>query len=151
MGLNGSDTVGPEPLYEILIGEPTHAILRRAQNNAASWRIELAAPGTLILAPARLRVGVDAEGQLADYLVGEGRVGRVDPAEPRVAEQPLDPGGGEDAVAARQVESGIHHLPHHLRRPVFRRDDLHRPRTAVVRAVGPVLRDPVELRADALQ
>jgi hypothetical protein len=32
-GLNGSDTVGPEPLYEILIGEPTHAILRRAQNN----------------------------------------------------------------------------------------------------------------------
>ena len=52
-------------------------------------------------APAGLFVGVDAEAQLADELVGEHRVAGVDPAEAGVAEQLLEPAAAEDARAAR--------------------------------------------------
>ena len=54
-------------------------------------------------------------------------VGRMDPAESRVAEQPLPRTLSEDAEPAGQVERAIHHPPCALHRVVLRGDDPDRP------------------------
>ena len=61
------------------------------------------------LTPSWLFVGADAERDLADDFVREQRVGRMEPAGARVAEQPLELALLEHAEAARQIERAIRH------------------------------------------
>ena len=99
---------------------------------------------------AAARPGLIPSAHLAHDLVRERRVGRVDAAEARVAEQALHPRRGEDPEAAGQLERRVGHLPRALDGPVLGRDDLERPGHAVVDAVRPVVGQSIEVRADRL-
>src|SRR5437870_2156587 len=79
------------------------------------------------LSPARLLVRVNAQRQLADDLVGEERVRRVDRTETCVPKELLDTASLENTAAAAQFEGRIHYLPGLLRHHVFQADDFHRP------------------------
>src|SRR5262249_14199158 len=103
-----------------------------------------------VLTPARLLVRIDPEAQLAHELVSERRVRGLDPAQARAAQEPRDAGRGEEAEAAGELERQIPHLPGALDSPVLGRDDLERPRHAVVDAVRPIVREAIEVRADRL-
>src|SRR6266511_2986799 len=116
---------------------------------ARGWRLREDS-SRAVLPPTRLLVRVDSQRQLADDLVGEGGIGGVYAAEARVAEQAFGPRCREDAEAAGRLERDVRDLPGALHRPVLGRDDLERPGHAVVDAVRPVLRQPVEVRAHRL-
>src|SRR3954470_22769035 len=63
------------------------------------------------LAPARRFVRADAEQRLGDDLVRQHGIGRVEPPEPRVAEQLFEPALLEDAESAGHLEREIHNPP----------------------------------------
>lgn len=102
------------------------------------------------LAPAGLLVETDAECGLPHHFVRENSVGRVNPAEARIAQQSLVSGRAKDAPSAGDIEAKIYNAPRCLDGPILRREDLERPFVAVIDAAGPVLGDPFDVRPDGL-
>src|SRR5262245_50263099 len=61
------------------------------------------------LAPTRLLVRIDPQRDLADDFVREQRVGRMEPARARIAEEPLELALLEHAEAAGDIECAVRH------------------------------------------
>src|SRR5262245_65696018 len=103
------------------------------------------------LAPTRGLVNIDAKHCLGYKLTGQKGVRRVNASQAGIAEEPLNQGLFEDAITSCQVHSGIDDLPGALDCPVLDSDELGPPHVAVVSAVGPILGNLVEVRANSLE
>src|SRR3954468_3978960 len=102
-------------------------------------------------APARPRRTKDSECALANNLVAQRRVGRVEPPAAGVAEQPLQLVALRHPRAPGDIERPINDTESTLDAMVLRRDELHRPGQAVVDAIRPLLGDSVGVRYHALE
>src|SRR5262245_62020051 len=108
----------------------------------------LPSPG---LAPTRGLVNIDTKHCLGYKLTGQKGVGRMYTSQPSIAEEAFDEGLFEDAITACQFHRCIDDLPGALDRPMLDGHKLGSPHVAVVSAVGPILRDLVEVWANGLE
>ena len=86
------------------------------------------------LAPARLLPEPDPQRGLADDLVHQERIGRMEPPAARVTEQAFHLIGPEHAAAAGHLHRQIDDLPARLHRMMLGGNDLGRPGRAVIHA-----------------
>src|SRR5215510_5242499 len=106
---------------------------------------------SLRLAPTRGLVNIDTKHCLGYKLTGQKGVGRMYTSQPSIAEKSFDEGLFEDAITSCQLHRCIDDLPGALDRPVLDGHELGPPHVAVVSAVGPILGNLVEVRADSLE
>src|SRR5258708_38891231 len=98
-----------------------------------------------VLSPARLFVEADAERDLADDLVAQRRVGRMETAGAAIAEQPLQLALLEHPEAAREIERAIDDAERRFRRPVLEGDDAQEP-VRPDAPFGPIVRHRLDVR-----
>src|SRR5262245_25953300 len=103
------------------------------------------------LAPTRCLVNAVAEPRPGHKVTGQKGVRRVNASQAGIAEEPLNQGLFEDAITSCQLHRGIDDLPGALDRPMLDGHELGPPHMAVVSAVGPILRNLVEVRANVLE